>query len=89
MPKVVPLHQSDSLTLPLADGAMLQVTPFRESPRVALTLIGPGGGDAGGVIIHARRARLLASWLLRLADEAEPARVRARTVGQTLPLRGA
>jgi GAF domain-containing protein len=63
------LHQADSLTMPLADGALLRVTPFRESPCVALAFYGPGGGDAGGVILTARRARLLASWLLHLADE--------------------
>ncbi len=88
MPKVVPLHQTDSLTMPLADGAMLRVTPFRETPRVALTLFGPGGGDAGGVIIHARRARLLASWLIRVADQAEAMprdRVRALEPPGNLP----
>ena len=37
---------------------------------MALTLFGPGGGNAGGVILGAARARLLGSWLLRMADEA-------------------
>ena len=72
MAKVVPLHQPDSLTLPLAEGARLMLTPFRESPYVALAIFGPAGGDAGGVLLHAERARLLASWLLRLADEVDP-----------------
>lgn len=69
MGKVVPLHEIDSLVMPLAEGASLRVTRFLESPRVALSVHGPGGGDAGGVILHADRARLLASWLLRMADE--------------------
>jgi hypothetical protein len=69
MGTVFPLHQADSLTMPLADGATLRVIPFRESPRVAMAFYGPGGGDAGGAVLTARRARLLASWLLRLADE--------------------
>ena len=71
MAKIFTLHQSDALTLPLAGGAALRATPFRETPRVALTLFGPGGGNAGGVILGASRARLLGSWLLRLADQAE------------------
>src|SRR2546428_6891954 len=70
MAKIIALHQSDALTLPLAGGAALRATPFRETARVALTLFGPGGGNAGGVILGASRARLLGSWLLRLADEA-------------------
>jgi hypothetical protein len=69
MGKVVPLHEVDSLVMPLAEGASLRVTRFLESPRVAISVHGPGGGDAGGVILHADRARLLASWLLRMADE--------------------
>jgi hypothetical protein len=74
--KVVPLHQSDSLAMPLAEGCVLRVTPFHESPRVALTIHGPAGGDRGGVILHAERARLLASWLVRLADAVEGRRPR-------------
>jgi hypothetical protein len=69
MGKVVPLHEVDSLVMPLAEGASLRVTRFLESPRVAISVHGPGGGDAGGVILHADRARLLASWLLRMANE--------------------
>ena len=69
MGKVSPLHQFDALTMPLADGATLRVTPFRQSPRVAITFHGPSGGDAGGALLTARRARLLASWLVRLAYE--------------------
>jgi len=79
--KIVCLHQADGLQMPLAHGATLQVTPFRESPRVALTIVGPGGGDFGGVILNAERARLLGSWLLKLAgetgqDSARPVRPR-------------
>jgi hypothetical protein len=36
-----------------------------------VTLHGPGGGDVGGVVLHSDRARLLASWLIRMADESE------------------
>jgi len=71
MSKIVPLHQVDSLVMPLADGATLRVTRFLESPRVAVTLYGPEGGDVGGVILQSNRARLLASWLERMADESE------------------
>jgi len=71
MSKVVPLHQVDSLVMPLADGASLRVTRFLESPRVAVTLYGPGGGNGGGVILQTDRARLLASWLERMADESD------------------
>ena len=48
MGKVVPLHEVDSLVMPLAEGASLRVTRFLESPRVAISVHGPGGGDAGG-----------------------------------------
>jgi hypothetical protein len=75
MSKVIPLHQSDSLVMPLAAGASLRVTRFLESPRVAVTLYGPEGGDVGGVILQTDRARLLASWLERMADESETGRV--------------
>jgi len=71
MSKVVPLHQVGSLFMPLAAGASLRVTRFLESPRVAVTLHGPGGGDVGGVLLQSDRARLLASWLMRMADESE------------------
>jgi len=71
--KVVPLHQDDAFALPLANGFVLRVTPFHETPRIALTIHGPGGGDAGGVILRPERARLLASWLARLAARMEDA----------------
>jgi len=71
MSKVVPLHQPDALVLPLADGASLRVTRFRQSPRVAVSLYGPGGGDVGGVILQTDHARLLASWLVRMANESD------------------
>ena len=67
--KIVSLHRADGLRMPLADGATLQVTPFRGSPRVALTIVGPGGGNFGGVILNAERARLLGSWLIKCAGE--------------------
>jgi hypothetical protein len=71
MSKIVPLHQTDSLVMPLADGATLRVTRFLETPRVAVTLYGPEGGNVGGVILQSDRARLLASWLERMANESE------------------
>jgi hypothetical protein len=71
MSKIVPLHRVDSLVMPLADGASLHVTRFVESHRVAVTLYGPGGGDVGGVILQTDRARLLASWLQRMADASD------------------
>jgi hypothetical protein len=71
MAKIVPLHQIDSLFMPLSGGASLRVTRFLESPRVAVTLHGPGGGDVGGVLLQSDRARLLASWLMRMADASE------------------
>jgi hypothetical protein len=71
MSKIVPLHQIDSLVMPLADGASLRVTRFLESPRVAVTLYGPEGGNVGGVILQSDRARLLASWLEKMANESE------------------
>ena len=72
--KVIALYHEDTRALPLADGSMLRVTKFHESPRIALTIHGPGGGDAGGVILRPERARLLASWLARFADAMEPER---------------
>ena len=86
---VVPLHQSDSLTLPLAGGAVLRITPFRQCPKVALAIFGPGGGDGGGVILSPTRARLLASWLTRFADECEGTRPASRpeTPARAIPLR--
>jgi hypothetical protein len=71
MSKIVPLHQVDALVMPLADGASLKVTRFLESQPVAVTLHGPGGGDGGGVILRTDRARLLASWLERMADASD------------------
>src|SRR5262249_16193948 len=68
MAKVVSLHETDSLTLPRTGGAVLRVTPFRETPRVAITLVGPEGGDEGGVILSAKRARLLGTWLVRATE---------------------
>ena len=71
--KIVPFHDDGGLTLPLANGSVLRVTAFRDTPRIALAIHGPRGGSSGGVILRAPRARLLASWLARLADESERA----------------
>ncbi len=69
MTKIHALHEPDSLTMPLSDGACLRVTRFRESARVALTVYGPGGGDMGGIVLGTERARLLATWLQRMSAE--------------------
>jgi len=70
MPDVVALHDSEALSLPLAGGASIKLTAFRRSPRIAVTIHGPHGGDGGGVVLSAERARLLGSWLVALAAEA-------------------
>jgi GAF domain-containing protein len=71
MSKVVRLHHPEALKLPLAGGATLELTPFRDSPHIALSLVGPAGGDRGGVILQTARARRLGSWLLRLAERVD------------------
>jgi hypothetical protein len=89
MAKVVQLHRADSFTMPLAEGTMLQVTPFRESRRVAITLFGPAGGHAGGVVLRADRAHMLASWVDRAADECgRPTRRRSRARSPQRGVRG-
>lgn len=70
MSDVVALHDSEALSLPLAGGFSVKLTAFRTSPRIALTIHGPNGGDAGGFVLSAERARLLGSWLVALAGEA-------------------
>lgn len=69
MSKVVSFHSADGHILPLAGGSTLHVTSFRDSARVAVTIVGPSGGDGGGFILSADRARLLASWLLMATDD--------------------
>jgi GAF domain-containing protein len=75
MAKVIslPVPHSGKLAIPLDGGALLQVVPFRESPRVALTLSGPRGGNAGGVVLHFDSARVLGTWLQRLVADSEEA----------------
>jgi hypothetical protein len=73
MGKLVSLHDADAYTLPLAEGSCLRVTRFRETPRVVVTIYSSGGGDAGGVMLSPDRARLLASWLVRMADACDAA----------------
>jgi len=65
----------------------VRVTPFRESARVAVSIHGPGGGDAGGVVLGPHRARLLASWLLRMADDCERHGHARRTPVPATPVR--
>jgi hypothetical protein len=71
MSKVVSFHSADGRILPLAGGSTLHVTSFRDSARVAVTIVGPSGGDGGGFILSSGRARLLASWLLMATDDEE------------------
>ncbi len=87
MAKIVPLHDLDALALPLDRGAALRVTPFHHSARIALTLHGPDGGNAGGVILNASRARLLGSWLMKLAESAGPSRTVAARRDRRAPAR--
>src|SRR5262245_29664863 len=73
MAKVIalPQPQDGPLAIPLFEGSLLRLVPCRNSPYVMLTLHGPRGGDAGGVKLHAKRARVLGAWLQRLAAAAE------------------
>jgi GAF domain-containing protein len=82
MSKVISLPPSSAFTLRLARGATLQLTPFHDSPYVALTLSGPAGGDAGGIMIHADSARTLGSWLQLMADQCGSPIRRAREPDQ-------
>ena len=87
MAKIVRLHSTDSFVLPLVGGARLSATALRETPRVVIALNGPRGGDAGGVALEIDRARLLASWLLELADTAEGGQASDRRIPRP-PLTG-
>src|SRR5262249_41562387 len=70
MARIVRLHSTDSLALPLACGGRLSAMALRERPFVLIAINGPRGGDEGGVALTTKRARLLASWLVELADAA-------------------
>jgi hypothetical protein len=69
MSNVVPFHSADGWIMPLAGGSTVHVTSFQESARVAVTLVGPRGGDAGGFILSLEHARILASWLLMVTPD--------------------
>lgn len=69
MARVRSLVPDSFWTLPLAGGASLRLTPFRESARVALTVHDQAGVEIGGVVLGPGRARLLAGWLNRAANE--------------------
>jgi len=62
----LPVAPDGPLAIPLFDGSLLRLVPCRQSPYVLLALYGPRGGNAGGVVLHADRARLLGEWLRRL-----------------------
>ena len=87
MSKVVSFHSADGRIMPLAGGSTLHVTCFRDSARVAVTIVGPRGGDGGGFILSTERARLLASWLLMATDDAGVAPPPERTPGQVRAFR--
>jgi hypothetical protein len=69
MSKVVSFHSADGWIMPLTEGSTVHVTSFRESARVAVSIVGPNGGDAGGFILTAEHARILGSWLMETSDE--------------------
>jgi hypothetical protein len=79
MSKVVPFHSADGWIMPLTGGATIHVTSFRDSARVAVSIVGPQGGDAGGFVLTAEHARILGSWLLTSADDEELAPPPERT----------
>src|SRR5262245_63876150 len=88
MARIVRLHSTDSLVLPLACGGRLSAMALRQRPCVLIGINGPRGGDAGGVALSAKRARLLASWLVELADVAErstPPKATSRRKARRLP----
>src|SRR5262245_5091947 len=87
MARIIRLH-SDSLALPLACGGRLSAMALRQRPCVLIAINGPRGGDVGGVALTAKRARLLASWLVELAEVAEgstPPKATARRKVRRLP----
>ena len=79
MSKVVPFHSADGWIMPLSGGSTVHVTSFRESARIALSIVGPNGGDGGGFILTAEHARVLASWLLMETPDEELAPPPERT----------
>jgi hypothetical protein len=68
MPKVTSLPGRSTLTLPVARGATVRLTPLKDSPELLFELRGPNGGDLGGLILNADNARLVAEGLTRLAE---------------------
>jgi hypothetical protein len=69
MSKVVSFHSADGWIMPLTGGSTVHVTSFRESARIAVSIVGPNGGNAGGFILTAEHARILGSWLMDTSDE--------------------
>ena len=69
MSKVVPFHSADGWIMPLTGGSTVHVTSFRDTARVAVSIVGPHGGDAGGFILTAEHARILGTWLLMEASD--------------------
>ena len=68
MAKVTSFPGRTTLTLPVARGASVRLTPLRDSTEVLLELCGPQGGDLGGLVLSADNARLVAEGLTRVAD---------------------
>ena len=73
MSKVTLLPGRRALTLPVARGASVRLTPFEDSEHVLLELRGPQGGDLGALVLHADNARLVADGLMRVADGCDAA----------------
>jgi GAF domain-containing protein len=72
MSKVTRLPGHRTVTLPVARGTSVRLTPLGGAPRVLLELRGPLGGDRGAFVVDAEHARLMAEGLARAADGADP-----------------
>jgi hypothetical protein len=73
MPTVTRLPGANTVTLPVARGATVRLSPLGGASDVLLELRGPHGGDLGGMVLGADDAREVAGALTRLADGAPPA----------------
>lgn len=70
MATVTRLPGANTVTLPVARGAKLRLSPLPGAPNVLLELRGPHGGDLGGIVLGIDDARDLADALTRVADGA-------------------
>jgi GAF domain-containing protein len=86
MSKVTSLPGSGTLTVPVARGATVRLTPFRGSPHVLLELRGPSGGDLGALVLHVDNARQLADGLVHIAEGEDAPDVAAGDAGRAVTL---